>query len=119
MAEETSLVHLSIAERTANGLRARESASRSSHTGWSPAVDRPDPVTLLEEQNLTRDADLVPVRHGRMLVSPFTFYRGAAKTMAADLKDTPRAGLTVQLCGMLTCRILAFLPLPSAPCSST
>ncbi|MDH6237539.1 DUF2252 domain-containing protein [Cryobacterium sp. CG_9.6] len=99
MAEEKSLVHLSVPERTANGQRARESAPRSSHTGWSPAVDRPDPVTLLEEQNLTRDADLVPVRHGRMLVSPFTFYRGAAKIMAADLKDTPRAGLTVQLCG--------------------
>ena len=54
---------------------------------------------LLEEQNVTREQDLVPVRHGRMLVSPFTFYRGAAKIMAADLKDTPRAGLTVQLCG--------------------
>ncbi len=54
---------------------------------------------LREEQNLTREQDLVPVRHGRMLVSPFTFYRGAAKIMAADLKDTPRAGLTVQLCG--------------------
>ena len=54
---------------------------------------------MLEEQNLTREQDLVPVRHGRMLVSPFTFYRGAAKIMAADLKDTPRAGLTAQLCG--------------------
>ena len=64
-----------------------------------PAADRPDPVALLEEQNATREPDLVPVRHGRMLVSPFTFYRGAAKIMAADLKDTPRAGLTVQLCG--------------------
>src|SRR5439155_12127185 len=54
---------------------------------------------LLEEQNRTREPELVPVRHGRMLVSPFTFYRGAAKIMAADLKDTPTAGLTVQLCG--------------------
>ena len=54
---------------------------------------------MLEEQDATREADLVPVRHGRMMVSPFTFYRGAAKIMAADLKDTPRAGLTVQLCG--------------------
>ena len=54
---------------------------------------------MLEEQNLTREPDLVPVRHGRMMVSPFTFYRGAAKIMAADLKDTPTAGLTVQLCG--------------------
>ena len=55
-----------------------------------PAADRPDPVALLEEQNRTREADLVPVRHGRMLVSPFTFYRGAAKIMAADLKATPQ-----------------------------
>jgi uncharacterized protein (DUF2252 family) len=71
----------------------------SSHAGRVPAADRPDPVGLLEEQNLTREPDLVPVRHGRMLVSPFTFYRGAAKIMAADLKDTPVAGLQVQLCG--------------------
>jgi uncharacterized protein (DUF2252 family) len=56
-------------------------------------------VALLEEQDATREPDLVPVRHGRMLVSPFTFYRGAAKIMAADLKDTPTAGLQVQLCG--------------------
>jgi uncharacterized protein (DUF2252 family) len=62
-------------------------------------MDRPDPVVLLEEQNLTREPDLVPVRHGRMMVSPFTFYRGAAKIMAADLKDTPVAGLNAQLCG--------------------
>jgi hypothetical protein len=56
-------------------------------------------VALLEEQNLTREPDLVPVRHGRMMISPFTFYRGAAKIMAADLKDTPVAGLGAQLCG--------------------
>ena len=66
---------------------------------WGPAADRPDPVALLEEQDATREPDLVPVRHGRMMVSPFTFYRGAAKIMAADLKDTPVAGLDVQLCG--------------------
>jgi uncharacterized protein (DUF2252 family) len=71
----------------------------SSHTGWAPAPDRPDPVGLLEEQDATREPDLVPVRHGRMLVSPFTFYRGAAKIMAADLAATPTAGLDVQLCG--------------------
>ena len=71
----------------------------SSHAGWEPAADRPDPVSLLEEQNATREPDLVPVRHGRMMVSPFTFYRGAAKIMAADLEATPRAGLNVQLCG--------------------
>jgi uncharacterized protein (DUF2252 family) len=63
------------------------------------ASDRPDPVGLLQEQDRTREPDLVPVRHGRMLVSPFTFYRGAAKIMAADLDGTPTAGLQVQLCG--------------------
>src|SRR6185436_9291806 len=69
------------------------------HTGWVPAADRADPVTLLSDQNVTREQDLVPVRHGRMMVSPFTFYRGAAKIMAADLAGTPTAGLDVQLCG--------------------
>ena len=70
-----------------------------SHADWKPAPDRPDPVELLVEQNRTREPDLVPVRHGRMMVSPFTFYRGAAKIMASDLASTPTAGLTVQLCG--------------------
>lgn len=63
----------------------------SSHSGWHPAADRPDPVALLEEQNTTREPDLVPVRHGRLMVSPFTFYGGAAKIMAADLAATPPA----------------------------
>ena len=81
------------------GKEARASTPPSSHANWRPAADRPDPVALLEEQNVTREPDLVPVRHGRMMVSPFTFYRGAAKIMAADLKDTPTAGLDVQLCG--------------------
>jgi uncharacterized protein (DUF2252 family) len=71
----------------------------SSHANWSAAADRPDPVGLLVEQDVTREQDLVPVRHGRMMVSPFTFYRGAAKIMAADLRDTPTAGLDAQLCG--------------------
>jgi uncharacterized protein (DUF2252 family) len=91
--------HPSLEERRARGKEAREQTPLSSHDGWPAASDRPDPVGLLEEQNLTREPDLVPVRHGRMLVSPFTFYRGAAKIMAADLKDTPSAGLQVQLCG--------------------
>ena len=80
-------------------MEARDQAPLSSHAGWAAAADRPDPVGLLEEQNRTREPDLVPVRHGRMLVSPFTFYRGAAKIMAADLDGTPTAGLQVQLCG--------------------
>ena len=93
------ITHLSADERKAQGEDARGRTPPSSHRGWRPAEDRPDPVALLEEQNTTREPDLVPVRHGRMMVSPFTFYRGAAKIMAADLKDTPTAGLVVQLCG--------------------
>jgi uncharacterized protein (DUF2252 family) len=99
MAASTKVPHLSVDDRRARGLEARDRAPLSSHTEWAPATDRPDPVGLLEEQNLTREPDLVPVRHGRMLVSPFTFYRGAAKIMAADLDGTPTAGLQVQLCG--------------------
>src|SRR5438046_10629488 len=95
----TKIPHPSVDERKAKGKAGRERAEPSAHAGWEPAVDRPDPVALLEEQNLTREQDLIPVRHGRMMVSPFTFYRGAAKIMAADLKDTPTAGLNVQLCG--------------------
>jgi uncharacterized protein (DUF2252 family) len=90
---------ISLDDRRAAGLAARERTTRSAHSGWEPAADRPSPVTVLEEQNAGREPDLVPVRHGRMLVSPFTFYRGAASVMAEDLKGTPRAGLDVQLCG--------------------
>ena len=94
------IAHPSVDERRARGREARDAdAPRRATPGWAPAADRPDPVALLEEQNATREPDLVPVRHGRMMVSPFTFYRGAAKIMAADLKDTPTAGLDVQLCG--------------------
>jgi uncharacterized protein (DUF2252 family) len=99
MAARTRVPHPSVDERRALGKEARNRTPPSSHAGWTPATDRPDPVALLEEQNLTREPDLVPVRHGRMLASPFTFYRGAAKIMAADLNDTPTAGLKVQLCG--------------------
>src|SRR5580692_4614119 len=91
--------HPSLDERLDQGRTARDRTPPSSHAGWSPAADRPDPVGLLEDQDRTREPDLVPVRHGRMMVSPFTFYRGGAKIMAADLKDTPVAGLGVQLCG--------------------
>jgi uncharacterized protein (DUF2252 family) len=93
------VTHLSLAERTAKGNAARERTPPSSHWQWVPASDRPDPVALLEEQDITREPDLVPVRHGRMMVSPFTFYRGAARIMAADLAATPVAGLDAQLCG--------------------
>src|SRR5215217_8477673 len=99
MAQRKKIPHPSVDERWARGKQARDRTPGSSHAGWVPAADRPDPVGLLEEQNLTREPDLVPVRHGRMLVSPFTFYRGAAKIMATDLAGTPTAGLKVQLCG--------------------
>ena len=95
----TKIEHPSIDERRAKGKKARELTAISAPAGWKPDESRADPVALLEEQNATREPDLVPVRHGRMLVSPFTFYRGAAKIMAADLEHTPRAGLKVQLCG--------------------
>ena len=81
----TAVLHPSVDERSARGRAAREQLPPSAHAAWAPAPDRPDPVALLEEQNASRDPDLVPVRHGRMLVSPFTFYRGAAKIMATDL----------------------------------
>ena len=99
MAASTKVPHLSVDDRRAQGKEARDRTPASSHAGWAAAADRPDPVGLLEEQNLTREPDLVPVRHGRMLASPFTFYRGTAKIMAADLEGTPTAGLHVQLCG--------------------
>ena len=93
------VAHLSVDDRRAKGKVARGRTPPSGHAGWAPATDRPDPVGLLEQQNRTREPDLLPVRHGRMLVSPFTFYRGAAKIMVADLAATPTAGLRVQLCG--------------------
>jgi uncharacterized protein (DUF2252 family) len=99
MAGRTRVTHLTVDERRARGKEARDRVPLASHAGWQPAANRPDPVALLEAQNVSREPDLVPVRHGRMLVSPFTFYRGAAKVMAADLDGTPTAGLDVQLCG--------------------
>src|SRR5205814_8101263 len=81
--------HLTVDERVARGQAARQAVPRSSHGRWEPAPDRPDPVTLLEEQAASRVPGLVPVRYGRMLVSPFTFYRGAALIMASDLAGRP------------------------------
>ncbi|MDX6683152.1 MAG: hypothetical protein QOG94_3191 [Solirubrobacteraceae bacterium] len=87
------------AARSAAGKQAREQAGRSSHGSWRPADDRSDPVDVLLDQAKGRVAELLPLRYGRMLVSPFSFYRGAAAIMAADLAATPTSGLTVQLCG--------------------
>jgi uncharacterized protein (DUF2252 family) len=91
--------NLSVAERAARGKAARAEVPRSSHAAFEPAPRRIDPIKLLERQAKTRVAELVPIRYGRMLVSPFTFYRGAALIMASDLAATPRSGLTVQCCG--------------------
>jgi uncharacterized protein (DUF2252 family) len=95
----TVVPHLTVAERTARGRAARNEVPRSSQGKFEPAPDREDPVALLERQAKTRVPDLVPIRYGRMLVSPFTFYRGAAMIMAHDLAATPRSGLNVQCCG--------------------
>ena len=89
---------LSRADREARGKDARAAAPLESQAEFTPGPSR-DPVGLLLEQEKTRVPELVPVRHGRMLVSPFTFYRGAALPMAADLATTPTPGLRVQLCG--------------------
>src|SRR6266576_4406633 len=90
---------LSVGERAARGEAARRTSPRIGHRDWAPAADRPDPVAVLEEQAATRVADLLPIRYGRMLASPFAFYRGAAAIMAADLAGSPDTGLKVQLCG--------------------
>src|SRR3954454_24939720 len=91
--------HFSLEERAARGKAARAEVPRRVQGEWEPPPERPDPVVLLEEQAQTRVPELVPIRYGRMLVSPFTFYRGAAALMASDLAGSPRSGLHVQLCG--------------------
>ena len=91
--------HLTVEERHERGREARKQVPRSSHADWAPAPDRPDPVDVLTAQDATRLQSLVPIRHGRMAVSPFTFYRGAAAIMAGDLASTPVSGLDAQLCG--------------------
>ena len=86
-------------ERAAAGKAAREKVPRSSHGEWRPAARRRDPVKVLEDQATSRVQELVPIRYGRMLASPFTFFRGAAAIMAMDLAKTPESGLRVQACG--------------------
>jgi uncharacterized protein (DUF2252 family) len=99
MATARVVPHLTRAEREARGKAARAEVPRSSHAELDLNGSRPDPIALLEEQAETRVPDLVPIRYGRMLVSPFAFYRGGALIMASDLAASPRSGLTVQLCG--------------------
>ena len=96
---DSELARLTPAERVARGKEAREAVPRESHAEFRPAADRPDPVALLEEQEAVRVPELVPIRHGRMMVSPFTYYRGAALPMARDLAATPVSGFAVQACG--------------------
>jgi len=91
--------HLTPAESVALGKVERAEVARSAHGEWTAPSDRRDPVDLLEEQATSRVPELVPIRYGRMLVSPFAFYRGAAYVMASDLAGLPRTGLQVQLCG--------------------
>ena len=87
------------AERVSRGKAARSEVPRRALGEWAPPPARADPVAILEEQDKNRLQELVPIRHGRMLVSPFAFFRGAAAIMAADLADGPRTGLLAQLCG--------------------
>ncbi|MBV1938893.1 DUF2252 domain-containing protein [Streptomyces sp. BV286] len=97
-------------ERAAFGRNARTHTPRSSHGRFEAATERPDPVEVIERQSASRLAELVPIRYGRMLESPFRFYRGAASIMATDLGSVPDTGLTVQLCGdahLLNFRLLA------------
>jgi uncharacterized protein (DUF2252 family) len=88
-----------VEERLAEGRAERESVPLEAHGDWTAPDDRPDPVGILEAQDATRVPELVPIRHGRMIVSPFTFYRGGAAIMAWDLSRTPSTGLRVQCCG--------------------
>jgi uncharacterized protein (DUF2252 family) len=96
---DTKTGHLTPAERAARGAQARAEVPRESHADFTVPARRPDPIALLEEQAKARVPELVPVRWGRMMVSPFTYYRGAALPMASDLATTPVSGLTVQACG--------------------
>jgi uncharacterized protein (DUF2252 family) len=97
--KRTVVPHLTVEERVARGKAARQEVPRSTHADLNIGVVRPDPIALLEQQAESRVPELVPIRYGRMLVSPFTFYRGAALIMASDLSGGARSGLNVQLCG--------------------
>jgi uncharacterized protein (DUF2252 family) len=91
--------HRPADERRAAGKQLRDAIPRAAHGGWHPPKDRRDPVELLLESDEGRLPELVPIRHGRMVQSPFAFYRGSAALMAADLAHTPSTGLRVQACG--------------------
>ena len=86
-------------ERKQIGKALRRQVPLESHGQWKPAADRPDPLALLQAQDKGRVKQLLPIKYGRMMVSPFTFYRGSAVVMAADLAGTPVTGLEALLCG--------------------
>ena len=94
-----AVASLQSGESAERGRQARQQTPRSAHGDWSPPAGRPDPVAVLAAQAATRVPELVPIRYGRMLLSPFAFYRGAAAVMAADLAPTPDSGIVVQACG--------------------
>ena len=96
----------SLGELYEEGKRLRDKCPRQSHAAWQPPGNRPDPVSLLVQSSKGRIPQLIPVRYGRMMQTPFTFYRGAALNMAADLAATPITGLRVQACG--DCHLLNF-----------
>src|SRR5262245_5860223 len=93
------MVHLPYEDRVAAGKAARKQSPRSCLAEWSPSPTRVEPAEMMRVEEATRVPELVPIRHERMLVSPFTFYRGAASIMAADLATMPRSGVDVQCCG--------------------
>jgi uncharacterized protein (DUF2252 family) len=95
--------YLTRAERVARGRALRAEVPRAAHAEFTPGAGRADPLELLASQDTARLPELLPIRYGRMAVSPFTFYRGAALPMASDLVDTPRTGLRVQACGDAHC----------------
>jgi uncharacterized protein (DUF2252 family) len=95
-----------VSERLAFGKSLRDRVPRSSHAAWTPPARGRDPMAMLVESSRGRVEHLLPIRYGRMLASPFAFYRGAAAIMAADLAGTPRTGIRVQLCG--DCHLVNF-----------
>ena len=97
---------MTTAERRNMGKRLRDKVARDAHGAWRPHANRPDPIAVLHAADKTRQAQLVPLRYGRMLQSPFTFYRGSAAVMAADLGRTATTGIHVQACG--DCHLLNF-----------
>src|SRR5207247_1090180 len=89
----------SRAEHYAAGKALRSKVPRSSHASWAPDPERPDPISILEESNSTRIPQLVPIRYGRMALSPFAFFRGSADIMTSDLAKAPVSGIQAQICG--------------------